>query len=139
MIYFIQEGTEGPIKIGYTSKSVRTRMATLQTASAQKLRLLATAEGTQKDESMLHARFSACHIKGEWFKPSVDLMNYIFPVPKIDHNKNDGTEIRQSYDKISKEIENMAWERGYSLDYLIFNLLDHELKRWKDENKRTHL
>ena len=81
MIYFIQQGTDGPIKIGYTNSSVESRLANLQTANCEKLHLLATATGEQRDEAMLHARFADERLNGEWFKPSTRLIEYLFPCP----------------------------------------------------------
>ena len=77
MIYFIQQGTDGPIKIGYTSGSVERRISTLQTASPEKLHLIAKGNGTKVNESMLHQMFSDERLNGEWFKPSERLIEYI--------------------------------------------------------------
>jgi len=139
MIYFIQQGTKGPIKIGYTSGGIKKRMESLQTASPDKLRLLTTSEGTERDETILHRRFRADKLHGEWFYPSNSLMSYLFPTPELTlHFPGVNVEELRKIDvKQWKEIEEMAWERSYSLDILIFHLLLHELKRWKEENNAT--
>lgn len=76
MIYFIQQGSFGPIKIGY-SKDPGERHANLQTAHHARLRLLGFIEGGQSDERRLHEKFSAHRIRREWFAPSQDLVDYI--------------------------------------------------------------
>lgn len=74
MIYFIQAGTNGPIKIGISRDPVR-RLASLQTGHHETLRLLAVMEGDDRDEAVMHRRFS-CQ-RGEWFAPTVELRAFI--------------------------------------------------------------
>jgi len=80
MIYFIQSGSAGPIKIGYTRDrdSIQKRMYHLQNAQPVELNLIFTIEGTKKDEANLHARFKKYHIRGEWFKASRALLDYVY-------------------------------------------------------------
>ena len=78
-IYFIRE-EDGPIKIGYTGNNIKSRLSQLQTSNAKQLLVLTTVKGDMKDEKMLHARFSPYHITGEWFKPSKELLDYIYPL-----------------------------------------------------------
>ena len=51
MIYFIQSGDSGPIKIGYTASddSMGYRAKMLQTGSWEKLTILATTLGSRAD------------------------------------------------------------------------------------------
>jgi hypothetical protein len=75
MIYLIQEGLDGPVKIGWTGDgSVRKRLSSLQTAHSKNLTCLATCEGTPKDEKRLHRRFRHLRIRGEWFNPTTELL-----------------------------------------------------------------
>lgn len=69
MIYFIQSGERGPVKIGYvqSGRSVDTRLAELQVGNPEQLRLLATAQGGPSTERKFHRAFSATRIRGEWF------------------------------------------------------------------------
>ena len=78
-IYFIQ-GENGPIKIGHTTGKPMTRLKSLQTGHPHKLTLLATAPGTKQMEKALHLRFRQYQLEGEWFKPSQELLDYIYPV-----------------------------------------------------------
>ena len=75
-VYFIQGVSGGPIKIG-TSEDPYVRMASLQVACHEKLRLLATTAGGKQREAELHARFAATRVRGEWFGPSDELLALI--------------------------------------------------------------
>lgn len=74
-IYFIQAGS-GPIKIGF-SKDVSSRLMDLQVASPANLSLLATIEGYPEDETAVHCQFDGYRIRGEWFQPGPELLNFI--------------------------------------------------------------
>lgn len=74
-VYFIAD-EDGFIKIGF-AKSVASRLAALQTASRQELTLLAAIPGSMSDEAALHRKFTSDHVRGEWFRPSIELRNYI--------------------------------------------------------------
>lgn len=71
MIYFIQQGEDGPVKIGYarTRRAVKQRFDSFQIAHAERLELLAVHPGTQDQEKALHAALGAHRIRGEWFRP----------------------------------------------------------------------
>lgn len=77
MIYFIQPENGGLIKIGYTSKEPESRLRELQTGCHEKLIILATEEGSEVDESNLHLQFKSLRVRGEWFRPSVELLTRI--------------------------------------------------------------
>ena len=67
MVYFIQRGDDGPIKIGF-SEIVPDRIRMLQTGSAEKLKLRALMEGSLADERAIHAMFEEGRMSGEWFR-----------------------------------------------------------------------
>lgn len=77
MIYFIQQGKTGPIKIGY-SNNVNERIKSLQSASPEKLVLLGYINGTRKQEQLIHRFFHKYQMEGEWFTPAPRVLNYIF-------------------------------------------------------------
>ena len=77
MIYFIQAGKDGPIKIGYSKVGAKSRLATLQTSNYSNLSLLKTIKGDLKYEQRLHLMFEDSKIRGEWFKPTAALLNFI--------------------------------------------------------------
>jgi hypothetical protein len=70
-VYFIQVEENGPIKIGYTSLEVSIRLATLQSANHQELRLLGFIMGDRVLESELQGQCADARIRGEWFWPTV--------------------------------------------------------------------
>lgn len=72
VIYFIQSGKGGPVKIGWSSMSAESRLIELQCGNPQKLNLVKTIENkTRSDECAMHKHFKHLHIRGEWFHPSV--------------------------------------------------------------------
>jgi hypothetical protein len=72
-VYFIQVGTEGPIKIGVAADPVA-RLADLQTANATELVLLATCEGGRAEEAHIHAVCRDARLRGEWFRPTSEVL-----------------------------------------------------------------
>lgn len=72
-IYFL---TAGPfVKIG-TSVDIRHRMDNLSPGCPYPLRLLASYPGGLEEEARVHQRFSHLRRQGEWFKTSVELLDY---------------------------------------------------------------
>ncbi len=72
-VYFVRSGEAGPIKIGW-AVSVRKRLALLQTGNPETLRVLAVAPGDAELEALLHLRFDALRVRGEWFRPGPELL-----------------------------------------------------------------
>jgi Meiotically up-regulated gene 113 len=67
VIYLIQTES-GPIKVGRAKASVvERRLANLQIACWEPLRLLGTLPSDSQDEREIHRRFAHVHIRGEWF------------------------------------------------------------------------
>jgi hypothetical protein len=58
VIYFIQAGARGDVKIGYakTHAAVDRRRATFQTGHSETLQILGVVEGEREDEATLHRR-----------------------------------------------------------------------------------
>lgn len=75
-VYFIQQGSGGPIKIGCSGNPVQ-RMAQLQTAQSEPLSLLGHVVGDRADERAVHEQFSHLRLNGEWFSPADDLLSFI--------------------------------------------------------------
>lgn len=69
-VYFIQRGTDGPVKIGH-SKRVSARLAGLQSGCPEPLSLIGILPGGRKKEMELHAKYADLRLTGEWFKPAV--------------------------------------------------------------------
>lgn len=81
-IYFIQSGTSGPIKIGYTASSVERRLSNLQIGHPEKLILLVSIEGNRSLEKQLHNQFNNHHSIGEWFHPHPSILSFIDEIKK---------------------------------------------------------
>ena len=77
MIYFIQAGKTGSIKIGYTKNNVRRRLTTLQIAATVELNLLCVIDGDIHKEKRIHNTFHSIKDRGEWFHPYPHLTEYI--------------------------------------------------------------
>ena len=75
MIYFIQMGADGPVKIGHSTAPAR-RLSSLQTGCPVQLRLLSVTDGDEAAERATHERFAGLRIRGEWFSPGDDLLGY---------------------------------------------------------------
>ncbi len=76
-IYFVQEGSKGPIKIG-VSAEVACRFSSIQVGNPRRLRLLGTAPCYGKQlEIEIHRKFSHLRIRGEWFRPAPELLDFI--------------------------------------------------------------
>jgi hypothetical protein len=72
--YFIQAGTDGPIKIGWT-RNLPARLRTLSTLCPDPLHILGVIRGDVEDSC--HMRLGAYRIHGEWFAPSSVVLDFI--------------------------------------------------------------
>jgi hypothetical protein len=70
-VYFIQGGDR--VKVGW-SRDVPRRLAQLQTASSEALKLLGTLPGTRERERAIHRMLAAIHVRGEWFHAEPGLL-----------------------------------------------------------------
>jgi hypothetical protein len=73
-VYFIQEGADGPIKIGHTKNCPTMRLNVLQHGNARPLRFIGLVRGGFKDERKWHSRFKAHRLEREWFSPAPELL-----------------------------------------------------------------
>lgn len=78
MIYFAQVNGDGPIKIGFTSKPwLNLRMKSLRTFCPYPIAVLGVMPGEASQERALHRRFKLCKVRGEWFRPEPELVQFI--------------------------------------------------------------
>lgn len=69
-LYFLQEGTDGAVKIGFTTGDVRVRWLSIQSGNSRELRCLGSIQDcSEVDEMRWLSRFNAFQIRGEWFHP----------------------------------------------------------------------
>jgi hypothetical protein len=80
VVYFVQSGEGGPIKIGWAA-DFAARLAVMQTGNPVELVVLATVPGSRAAERELHARFASLRIRREWFRPEAELLQYIVRLP----------------------------------------------------------
>lgn len=77
LVYFIQAGEDGPIKIG-TTGDLESRLNTLQAGSPARLHVLATVRDQGSTfERRLHLRLKAYRLRGEWFTPHADVLEAV--------------------------------------------------------------
>lgn len=67
MVYVVQSGDDGPIKIGF-SNDIKRRLLQLQGSHPYRLRLLASFVGGEALERRLHEKFKFHRMQGEWFE-----------------------------------------------------------------------
>jgi len=79
-IYYIACKETHRLKIGYTSRSVKRRIAALQTGSASPLVFMAMHPGTMETERRIHERFADERLHGEWFEMSENLFRHMVHV-----------------------------------------------------------
>lgn len=74
--YAIQAGENGPIKIG-VAKTPWERLKTLQTGNHEELRGLAAWRVLPWEEAEIHEEFGYARIRGEWFRPVPELVEFV--------------------------------------------------------------
>jgi hypothetical protein len=100
VVYFVQAGEDGPVKIGFSSKfsGVRSRIDSIQTGCPWPLvvRRIIPVNGVSS-ERRLHDEFAQYRLSGEWFDPAGPVAEAagVAPTP---------TPLR--------ELLDLAWERG---------------------------
>ena len=79
LVYLIQQDVTWAVKIGFTSDgdSLVGRVATLQTASPYRLRIIYRMPGSAATEAQLHRRFQRYRLMGEWFSPSIEMAEWL--------------------------------------------------------------
>jgi hypothetical protein len=84
-VYMIQAGgPTGPVKIGYGDP--RRRLIGCQVGNHEDLRIIRVFDGGADAERMLHERFSAQHLRGEWHEYSDAMLEDVglvaLPIPQ---------------------------------------------------------
>ena len=74
-IYFVKNSS-GLIKIGSTM-DVLSRVKGLQTGAGENLEVLVQMDGSTGMEKHLHKRFSGSNEHGEWFRPDIEVLEFI--------------------------------------------------------------
>lgn len=75
-VYFVEAVGTNRIKIGIT-KNINSRLSSLECNSPYKLNLIYAFPGYISKEKEIHKRFEHLRIKGEWFKYTNEVKQYI--------------------------------------------------------------
>lgn len=76
-VYVVQiRGPRGPVKIGLAT-NVAFRVAGLQGANPDPVRLIAKYPGGRELEQSVHRRFHHLHLRGEWFRMSTEIRSLV--------------------------------------------------------------
>jgi hypothetical protein len=121
VIYAVQCGASGPIKIG-KAKDPQGRLGELQVGNWEKLNLLAYQTCSEDNwlERQLHSKYAQYKVRGEWFMPSEQILQL---VERIKAGKAE-TDITQAQAKAIVADYNAHMEK-----YNLLRLLAL-LKRW---------
>jgi len=76
VVYFVQESSIKAVKIG-TTKNLKNRLDTLRVNSPHEINVLGHVPGDERLEKYLHNLFRESHIRGEWHRPSDELLSCI--------------------------------------------------------------
>lgn len=111
MIYAIQAGENGPVKIGW-SDAPKKRVRELQTGNPQKLRLLACCEIGDDAEYFIHIYLKNEKMVGEWFSPTSKTLKVVglIALQSIDESNH----WVYNYVCASEDEEAMVLTRKYS-------------------------
>jgi len=85
MIYVIEEGLNGPLKIG-TTVNLEERLKTLQSGNSKQLNIIMSFKGDSKLESKIHKDLAEFKIreKGEWFYRNEKVFLYLNKLSPIE-------------------------------------------------------
>jgi hypothetical protein len=117
LLYFIQSGDDGPIKIGL-SKNIRARLNQLQTSHHESLSVIGICRGGYFEERHLHKTFAAFHMKGEWFVPDIKILEYI-----SEHSLIKVSRVEDQLSKLKNTVAQKMDDSVHILNRSIFNNL----------------
>ena len=89
MVYFIQAGENGPIKIG-TSTVPQIHLDRLQQGNHEELNLVAEIPGERNLEKKVRADLEAFERGRQWFYPTDEVLDYIEKMQLIEYDMVDG-------------------------------------------------
>ena len=91
-VYFVECVGHDIIKIGGTSTGVRARINNLQHSCPFDLVCIGAYAATPEEEGRLHKQFASLRLRGEWFRASLEMRDYIkLACPEFDLNESDRT------------------------------------------------
>lgn len=87
VVYIVSVGDENMVKIGFT-KSIKSRLRALRTASPLEPIIHLMIDGTAELEAELHRRFEVDRVKREWFRFSEQIRHFIASQKSADRGPN---------------------------------------------------
>jgi hypothetical protein len=139
-VYFAQAVKSGFIKIGFSILPPR-RIANLQTASFERLRLVSYLRGTMRTESELHKRFAAHRLIGEWYRPNGPVLRLIYNDPRILYQCSaewdpDEDEATLALDSELSDAEEASYAQYIVEQQASMVALDEQLARERERQER---
>lgn len=116
MIYLIQAGEAGPVKIG-VARNPLYRMRELQTGQAETLFLVDEIDAPHANERFMHEELKEFRIRGEWFRPVLEVFE-VFERCKTNPRRivglceSDGSGVSPRKQRWAREKYN-AYQREY--------------------------
>jgi hypothetical protein len=126
VIYFLQAGEGGAIKIGYC-RDLAARMSSIQTHCPEKLIVLGVTGGSKETETAMHDRFAEFKRRGEWFDPVPEILEFTKLLPK--ELPTEPAERRRVLAMPDDPISIIAAEMG---------IPDGTVRKWRSRGKVPH-
>jgi hypothetical protein len=81
-VYAVRHVRTKRIKIGSSLMPI-TRLSQLQVANSEELELLGVCPGGLQAEEALHRRFARHRVRGEWYKPHKEVLNWVLGMGRV--------------------------------------------------------
>lgn len=113
-VYFIRNTETGSIKIGHSNDPSR-RLSALQTGVEHDLEVVfVVEEWGQPEEYKLHQQFAHLRLRGEWFDPKQDLLDYIDELNgAAERRRALEAELARQQEELERRIRRIRWLRRY--------------------------
>jgi hypothetical protein len=84
-VYIVRPGARNIVKIGHTG-NIHKRIKEMQISSPERILLIATIEGGEREERQIHTRLRSERIRGEWFKLSKPVREFLQRLKLADYH-----------------------------------------------------
>lgn len=136
-VYFLQS-SDGPIKIGLTW-NVNKRVDQIQISTPAELRILGVIPGEMALESEIHKKFEHLKIKGEWFKPGQDLLDFIAnnvqDIPNLEKASDECSDLIAMADKLSETLPDEEELLTIEQASYLLGVSQQTLRNWEKQGK----